>query len=299
MVFRESKDFKNVVREKKEENMFLDINELCKSIKREKEYILMCFLVGNDFLPHMPSINLRTHGLEIILETYKRIRSEELIKTKEIDWKWFKKYLCEIAKNEKEYILNEYFTREKMEKRRWECKTKEEIEELITNIPIIQRQDEKYICPEEHGWEKRYYKSLFGIIPTQENIKSICMNYLEGLEWVFKYYTKDCPDWKWKYNYHYPPLLSDLIKYIPNNNQIEFIRNKPIDTFHTTTQLAYVLPYDNLYLLGEKGDKIKEKYSDLYPLKYGFKWAFCRYFWEAHPILPEISLDVLNDIENI
>ena len=26
-----------------------------------------------------------------------------------------------------------------------------------------------------------------------------------------------CPDWRWKYNYHYPPLIKDICKYIPNN----------------------------------------------------------------------------------
>ena len=47
---------------------------------------------------------------------------------------------------------------------------------------------EKYINPSEKGWESRYYKMLFDIDICNHWRKKICMNYLEGLEWTFKYY---------------------------------------------------------------------------------------------------------------
>ena len=30
-----------------------------------------------------------------------------------------------------------------------------------------------------------------------------------------------------------------------------------------------------------------------------YEWAYCRYFWEAHPVLPEISINVLEKWEKI
>ena len=86
--------------------------------------------------------------------------------------------------------------------------------------------------PVKEGWNYRYYKTLFECEPTPERVKQICMNYMEGLEWTFKYYRSSCPDWRWKYNYSYPPLLSDLLKHIPyfdttfikQNDRNQFIR---------------------------------------------------------------------------
>lgn len=309
-VFREAPNFKSILSNNfnKNEKLFMDIYSLCSAIQNEMnnwqkatciyDYIFMCFLLGNDFLPHFPSLNIRTHGFQILLDTYFNIigKHEErcfIDNNNNIQWNFVYLFLNEISKNEKEYIINEYVSRDAMDNRSWSSSTPSEIEQLVSNIPIIYRQDEKYICPREHGWEKRYYKVLFHIIPTEEEIKKICINYLEGLEWVFKYYTKDCPDWKWKYNYHYPPLVKDLIKYIPKKEK-EFIMKSKELSYHPKTQLAYVLPYENLDLLGEKGSLyIRDNYAKLYPFNYEFKWAFKRYMWESEAVLPEISKEVL------
>jgi 5'-3' exonuclease len=309
-VFREAPNFKSILSNNfnKNEKLFMDIYSLCSAIQNEMnngqkvsciyDYIFMCFLLGNDFLPHFPSLNIRTHGFQILLDTYFNIigKHEErcfIDNNNNIQWNFVYLFLNEISKNEKEYIINEYVSRDVMDNRCWSSSTPSEIEQLVSNIPIIYRQDEKYICPREHGWEKRYYKVLFDIIPTEEEIKKICINYLEGLEWVFKYYTKDCPDWKWRYNYHYPPLIKDLIKYIPKKEK-EFIMKSKEESYHPKTQLAYVLPYENLDLLGEKDSLyIRENYAKLYPFNYEFKWAFKRYMWESEAVLPEITKEVL------
>ena len=36
------------------------------------DFVLLCFLVGNDFLPHLPGFDIRIGGIDILLEFYKR-----------------------------------------------------------------------------------------------------------------------------------------------------------------------------------------------------------------------------------
>ena len=246
-----------------------------KDRRRIYDYVFMCFLLGNDFLPHFPGLNIRTHGIGTLMDTYVNVLGKYpdrfFIKDGVIQWRYFAMFIKEIAKNEHQFILNEYSVRDKNDKRTWKMKTDEDRENAILNLPVIYRGDEKYICPNEKMWEERYYTVLFHKARNQENVKSICINYLEGIEWVFKYYSGDCPDWRWAYNYHYPPLFVDLQHYIPDFSTTFIPQFRP--AFSSRVQLAYVLPSNT---------------KDL-----EFKWAFCRYFWEAHVCFPPISIEAL------
>jgi 5'-3' exonuclease len=275
----------------------------CSAIDSQRivDYVFLCFFLGNDFLPHFPAMNIRTHGINALLDTYRLVLGKYpdrffVSKTSgKIQWKYVGLFLKEIAKNEHEFLLNEYFVRNKFDKRKFLETTPDEKNDLLNNVPIVYRADEKYICPTENNWESRYYKILFSCDRSSDNLKMICVNYLEGLEWVLRYYTESCPNWKWKYNYNYPPLFTDLIKYVPHF-EMDFVKLGS-SHFSYFAQLVYVLPRSNLYFLPTPIREFLEKnYSELYPENYEFQWAFCRYFWEAHPLLPDIELNLLETL---
>lgn len=297
-----------------DEIYFLDINEFSRSIllemsclynfdSRVNDYIFMCFLLGNDFLPHFPSINIRTSGIQILMDTYRlHIGNYEtrgfIDDNGNILWKWVLLFFKELAKNEETYIKQEYKSRNKWDSWKWKETTVEEKVKVIDNIPIIDRTLEKYINPGNENWQTRYYKTLFDKNTGGNNIQDICKKYLEGLEWVYKYYTVDCPDWHWKYSYNYAPLLCDLINTIPDKNYT-FICDNDNKPFLPEVQLFYVLPRGQLKLLPcHFRDFIMPKYLYLYPCEYDFHWAFCRYFWEAHPLLPNIPIELLYELSH-
>ena len=319
-IFREAPEFlKNSIpietrRENEKDPHFLDIRLLSTSIlsnmncqnqhlDRIDDYVFLCFLLGNDFLPHFPAMNIRTHGIDVLLDMYRsHIGAHHdtfLVSRKQgkIFWKNLSLLINEIAKKERDFLLNEYFLRDKLDNRKYPETTPQEKEQIFVNAPVLYRQVEKYICPTENNWEDRYYKVLFSTNRKPNNIKPICINYLEGLEWVFLYYTRDCPNWKWKYNHHYPPLFVDLCKYVPHFDThflSAVVTSNSERPFSSHVQLSYVLPQAKLDLLPKDIERfLKTNYKELYPEKYDFCWAFCRYLWEAHPLLPEISVDLL------
>ena len=206
--------------------------------------------------------------------------------------------MIQVLSNQEEiYIKEEYKLRDKRGKYNLPSVTPEEIFKKFEAVPTYERELEKYINPFKDYWENRYYQSLFNIRhdTTCKQKKDICINYLEGLEWTLKYYTSGCPDWRWNYKYHYPPLLSDLIKYIPVFDT-SFIDNKLPNPVSQIVQLCYVLPKQSLSLLPENiYKKLIKEHEEWYKTDCDFMWCFCRYFWESHVQMAEIDIRELED----
>jgi len=267
------------------------------------DYIFLFFLLGNDFLPHFPALNIRTNGIDLLLNAYREAvltKHLSLIEDGKIVWKNLRLLIDYLSQNELTYIKQEYAQKTKCSNKRtnhskFNTTPLKSFEDKLTNLPSTDRASELYINPEGSGWEARYYHTLFDIRHGEERQKEICQNYLEGLEWTFKYYSTGCVDWHWTYKYHYPPLLADLIKYVPYYDTLliskEKLTNKAVSPY---VQLSYVLPKQNLYLLpSEFREKLLKEQPDWYADKCEFQWAFCKYFWEAHVKLPEIDINEL------
>ncbi len=338
-IFRESPEFSKSIlpanlRDKigPTDPLFLDTFRLSQSMLHEMgvlagtprqmrgriyDYVFMCFLLGNDFLPHFLALNIRTAGIQRLMDVYANVIGKYIDRgfiddtTLNIQWKWVSLFVSELAKNEHKFILEEFTGREKLAKHSWPKKTPEERETLFQNSPIILRTDELFICPTEMGWESRYYRVALDV-DDMSNVSDICRNYCEGLEWTFRYYTVGCPHWRWKYAYDYPPLLVDLAKYLEMKivnmtDEYSYFRESKTDSknrpFLPEIQLAYVIPKFQHGLLNERMKCIvsNPKYNNLFPSldTLTFKWIGCRYFWESHAVLPEIGCDAMEEWEKM
>jgi len=321
-LFRETPEFIKSIDSNLEpnENYMLDIPNLTDAImkhitsndvpidpiiKQNKiyDYIFLCFFLGNDFLPHFPAINIRTGGIDKMMNAYKAtIKSNEFLTDgNKIIWANVRKLVSFLAGLEEEFIITESRLRFRRENKNPIIETPDDKWKAFDSLPSNERDVEQFINPYKPGWQNRYYSSLFGMKSkdNSERIKQVSINYLEGLEWTMKYYTNGCPDWRWTYNYNYPPLLSDLIKHIPVF-ETSFIKpNAVMKPVSQLVQLCYVLPRNSLDLLPHAFyTKLLEDKPHWYKLDYNFVWAYCKYFWESHVEMEHIDIGELEEYIN-
>jgi len=245
----------------------LNINELATCVKKcigenkLYDYIFITLLLGNDFMPHFPALNLRTTGMDTLLNTYTEcIQSDRvLFDGEKIYWDQFRIFIDALSKKEEFLFIQEHETRNrKMVKNTT-------YEDRINNLPMLKREKEFVICPSKPDWQSRYYSTLhFG-----ECISDICINYLHMLEWNIQYYTKGCTNWTMYYHFLYPPLLEDLLKYIPEQQIIE----EDLTVKTPNELLEFVFPNAHLHYLPFPCKPKKD------PIVI---WSYCTYMWETH-----------------
>ena len=92
------------------------------------DYIVMAFMLGNDFMPHFPSLNLRTNGMTVLLQTYANMfrESKEYLVTRAtadrrptIVWKTMRAFIALLADTEHNRFMNEHKTRDRQGKQRF------------------------------------------------------------------------------------------------------------------------------------------------------------------------------------
>jgi len=280
------------------------------------DYILICYLLGNDFLPHFPSIDLRREGMELVIDKYIEVFCEynELIINRDnngitINSDMFNDFINTLADEEYTFFkdkLRMFVNREKKYKR---CYENEEYKIKIWEIENLINDDTKDSIKlgigNESDWKYRYYAHM-GSEEHQEEFKDdICKNYLEGIVWTAKYYFDDCVTWRWQYNYPHSPLISDLANYINKTNfDINDVNLQYQESLPIYVQLLSVLPPKFNNLLPKNYRHLTTTFEspiiDMYPLKYDIDKTYKSRLYQCVPLIPNINIErVISSVEKL
>lgn len=252
------------------------------------DFIFLCFMLGNDFLPHIPSLEIIENGVDIILNVYRDVCTFNGHITKNtkgnitFQKNSLKLFLEMISQYEKQILENKlknkrlYFQDDLLES----C-ADYNIEKGEYNLDI-----EKY----RTEYIKKNFFNNEEIV--EKELKKIAHSYLEGLQFIITYYTNGVPNWEWSYKYYYAPPAIILAKYIDKFSVPKYEKTFPLLPFE---QLLHVLPPSSSELLPwplcnlftDEASSLKE----FYPEKFEIDLAGKKNDYQGILILPFVDIN--------
>ncbi|KAH8652315.1 XRN 5'-3' exonuclease N-terminus-domain-containing protein [Xylariales sp. PMI_506] len=139
-------------------------------------------------------------------------------------------------------------------------------------------------------WKDKYYASKFDWTPENKEpeLRKLCENYVQGLQWVLFYYYRGVASWPWFYNSHYSPMTSDVIKGFKAD--LNFNLGQPFRPFE---QLMGVLPDRSKKLVPSVYHELmtdpNSSIIDFYPRDFELDMNGKKMEWEAVVKIPFID----------
>ena len=245
------------------------LNDECDNKTIIRDFILVCFLCGNDFLPNIPSINICEQGLSKLLEIYKLFGKRIVNINNNIDGDNFMEFLTLVAKEE-----------ENMFARKITHSSQYMPDSLISSSSPA---DFNFTI-----YRESYNKKYFG-----ENLTDASSTYLEGCQWILDYYINGTNDWEWSYKYNYAPFLTDIVSITTIPNYVCF-ESSPISPF---AQLMCILPPGSFNLLPKPLHLFYLSHPEYYPQvsSLDINYEGKKYKWEGVLNLQPIQFEDLRD----
>uniref|UniRef100_A0A452SJ77 5'-3' exoribonuclease n=1 Tax=Ursus americanus TaxID=9643 RepID=A0A452SJ77_URSAM len=293
----------NVLREYLERELTMASLPFTFDVERSiDDWVFMCFFVGNDFLPHLPSLEIREGAIDRLVNIYKNVVHKTggyltesgyvnlqrvqmiMLAVGEVEDSIFKKrkddevkcFYCSISPNTS-------FTSDGSPSPIGGIKRKAEDSDS-------EPEPEDNVRLWEAGWKQRYYKNKFDVDAADEKFRrKVVQSYVEGLCWVLRYYYQGCASWKWYYPFHYAPFASDFEGIADMPSDFE----KGTKPFKPLEQLMGVFPAASGNFLPPSWRKLMSdpdsSIIDFYPEDFAIDLNGKKYAWQGVALLPFVD----------
>ncbi|KAJ1274065.1 hypothetical protein BS78_05G034600 [Paspalum vaginatum] len=180
------------------------------------DFIFICFLLGNDFIPHIPSLKTHEGAIDLLIEVYKTIFNKMggyIVDTDKVKYKYgaylevsrLEIFLHELSMYEERIFRKRY----ELEQDSLQKACREELREASESerLELKRELDDLYFNEERPhdrirlgfpGWKSRFYREHFGVKTSNEIGElqnDMAQKYLEGLCWVLQCYFAEVPSW--------------------------------------------------------------------------------------------------------
>ncbi|KAG8293470.1 5'-3' exoribonuclease 1 [Homalodisca vitripennis] len=290
------------------------------------DWVLMSFLVGNDFIPHLPDMHINKGALPILYKTYidvlptlggyinegGNLRLDRFQKYMEklasFDFEQFKEISADLryleSKTGRKIDGKERHSYKNDEEQMSPPKNKDlaaliaSTEEMLEgseddddNYTTVDsdEEDEGTSFAEFCAHKNNYYiEKLEYDKVTPEVLRSQGEGYVRAIQWNLNYYYNGCCSWSWFYPHHYAPYISDIKNF--SGLKLEYDQGTPFLPFQ---QLLAVLPAASKKLLPKAYHELmeddKSPIIDFYPTEFKTDLNGKRQDWEAVVLIPFID----------
>lgn len=236
-----------------------------------RDFVLICCLGGNDFVPALPFLKFGDGDVfgalsKAYLDTFGKDRRHEVMyNASKVNWGMFQRYLESLEPISEQFLSEvgkaqvsqsyKYYDPLNGDDRRskvlmWAMGDESSEYKPEFNQAFFNQKYKQFIFGTFH--ESHEIREDFNFDSTIEQVR----NYLEGLVWVMSYYDNQDAgvNHDWAYQFHYPPDVADLRKYVmiykdnptwefnPLNTTIQ-VRNTPLE------HLMAILRKEDLHLV--------------------------------------------------
>lgn len=208
------------------------------------DFVFLCMLVGNDFLPHCPHLEIDNGALSLMLNNYIDLLPEwggYLTDKEKIHPYRFEQFLYHIAAFEEEHFKRRGYEENEPG---WQLSGDNEQEDgdfygmyyggngtphaaimsnrKNSNSLMANKKSFDATLNKGEGtslsrsYREFYYATKLNWSPgnrdeTLKNRRAHVRDYLEALHWILNYYHNGCTSWDWYFPHLYSPLCTDIV----------------------------------------------------------------------------------------